>query len=137
MARISRSVKKGVCPLPYEWDVRDRLTAVEERDGSDDLEKRTAYEYCVTCGGSMTDRIEYNGSLVLQSWLRYEYEGLNLLRIDELYDGDDHLTGESDPGTGFGPERRRGGGRVGSVSVSETVAQGGVSPESGAFSLHF
>jgi len=37
----------------------------------------------------MRERIEYDndtgGSIV--SWLRYEYEGLNLLRIDQLYDG--------------------------------------------------
>jgi len=36
---------------------------------------------------------------VQRSWLRYEYDGLNLLRIDERYDGDDPPDGldENDP----------------------------------------
>ena len=37
----------------------------------------------------MRERIEYEylSGWVVKSWLRYEYEGLNLLRIDQLYDG--------------------------------------------------
>ncbi len=37
----------------------------------------------------MSERIEYaSDMLTIVSWLRYEYDGLNLLRIDERYDGE-------------------------------------------------
>ena len=46
-------------------------------------------KYCQTCGGAMSERIEYaSDMLTIVSWLRYEYDGLNLLRIDERYDGE-------------------------------------------------
>jgi RHS repeat-associated protein len=47
----------------------------------------------------LSERIKRDGSLNVLSWLRYEYEGLELLRIDERYDGDDAGTaiGDDDP----------------------------------------
>ena len=45
----------------------------------------------------MRERIEYDNDTggVIVSWLRYEYEGLNLLRIDQLYDGNSSGTIDS------------------------------------------
>jgi len=37
----------------------------------------------------MSERIEYASDMqTIVSWVRYEYDGLNLLRIDERYDGE-------------------------------------------------
>jgi len=50
-----------------------------------------SYEYCLSCDGALSKRYEFDdtgtgsdlGALV--SGLRYEYDGLNLLRVDEIY----------------------------------------------------
>jgi len=51
--------------------------------------------YSPYCGGALTERIEYNATTggTILSWLRYEYEGLNLLRIDERWDDDNPADG--------------------------------------------
>ena len=75
----------------YSWDVQDRLTqVVKDVAGSTANDKRVEYTYCPACGGAMRERIEYtyNNGWVVKSWLRYEYDGLNLLRIDERYDNE-------------------------------------------------
>ena len=74
----------------YGWDIQDRLISVsKDVAGTETGDQKVEYAYCPSCGGAMRERIEYDndtgGSIV--SWLRYEYEGLNLLRIDQLYDG--------------------------------------------------
>jgi RHS repeat-associated protein len=74
----------------YTWDVQDRLTKVLKEDadfGGTDL-LTAEYAYCPACGGALRYRIEKDGSGNVISWLRYEYEGLNLLRIDQVYDKD-------------------------------------------------
>ena len=75
----------------YAWDAQDRLVSVERDDNTGTGEDvRVEYKYCQTCGGAMSERIEYAGDmLTIVSWLRYEYDGLNLLRIDERYDSDE------------------------------------------------
>jgi len=85
----------------YEWDASDRLTEVEKEYTIPHTHLFTVeYKYCPTCGGAMTERIQRDGVYhTITSWLRYEYEGLNLLRIDERYDDDDPADGidEDDP----------------------------------------
>jgi len=74
----------------YVWGAQDRLVRVEKDDrtgAGGDL--KVEYKYCQTCGGAMSERIEYASDMqTVVSWLRYEYDGLNLLRIDERYDGE-------------------------------------------------
>jgi RHS repeat-associated protein len=75
----------------YTWDVQDRLVKVEKENGGfggTDL-KTIEYQYCPACGGAMTDRIEKDENGAITSWVRYEYEGLNLIRMDQMYDGSD------------------------------------------------
>ena len=76
----------------YSWDVQDRMTgAVKDDQTGADNDLKVEYVYCPSCGGALSERIEYDddsGGAVV-SWLRYEYDGLNLLRIDEKYDGED------------------------------------------------
>ena len=84
----------------YYRDAQDRLIAVEKDDLDTDQDALVKYKYCQTCGGAMSERIEYASDMqTIVSWLRYEYDGLNLLRIDEKYDGDDPPDGldENDP----------------------------------------
>ena len=56
--------------------------------GTETGDQKVEYTYCPSCGGAMRERIEYEylSGWVVKSWLRYEYDGLNLLRIDERYD---------------------------------------------------
>jgi len=74
----------------YAWDAQDRLVKVEKDDRTGAGEDvKVEYKYCQTCGGAMSERIEYASDMqTIVSWLRYEYDGLNLLRIDEKYDGE-------------------------------------------------
>jgi len=74
----------------YNWDAQDRLVRVEKDDKTQaDEDRKVEYKYCQTCGGAMSERIEYASDMqTIVSWLRYEYDGLNLLRIDERYDGE-------------------------------------------------
>lgn len=74
----------------YTWDREDHLTKVVKEDGEFGTDILTVeYGYCASCGGAMKYRIERNGDGDVVSWLRYEYDGMNLLRIDEVYDYDD------------------------------------------------
>jgi RHS repeat-associated protein len=56
-----------------------------------------AYRYCLSCDGAMSDRIEYNSNNVVISWRQYEYDGLNLLKIDEKYDTGGGVIDQNDP----------------------------------------
>jgi len=46
------------------------------------------YQYCLSCDGALSKRLKYDSSDDLESAWRYEYDGLNLLRLDEVYDYD-------------------------------------------------
>jgi RHS repeat-associated protein len=76
----------------YYWDTQDRLVMVTKQNGplgQGPYVVCVEYKYCASCGGALSERIAYgsDGATVL-SWLRYQYHGLNLLRIDERYDSD-------------------------------------------------
>jgi RHS repeat-associated protein len=72
----------------YSWDTQDRLTKVEKYDEvGEEYDVCVEYKYCPSCGGALSERIEYESDRsTVKSWLRYQYHGLNLLRIDEKYD---------------------------------------------------
>jgi len=46
------------------------------------------YQYCLSCDGALSKRLQYNSSDQLTSEKRYEYDGLNLVRVDERCDAD-------------------------------------------------
>ena len=52
------------------------------------LDGYVEYEYCLSCDGALSKRLQYDDSDDLEIAWRYEYDGLNLLRIDEVYDAD-------------------------------------------------
>ena len=82
----------------YGWDIQDRLISVtKDVAGTEAGDQKVEYTYCPSCGGAMRERIEYDNDTggAIVSWLRYEYEGLNLLRIDQLYDGNSSGTIDS------------------------------------------
>ena len=82
----------------YGWDIQDRLISVtKDVAGTETGDQKVEYTYCPSCGGAMRERIEYDNDTggAIVSWLRYEYEGLNLLRIDQLYDGNSSGTIDS------------------------------------------
>jgi hypothetical protein len=67
--------------------------AVKYAGGSANNAGSVDYEYCLSCDGALSKRLEYgpgSGSArgTLLAGLRYEYDGLNVLRVDELYDND-------------------------------------------------
>jgi RHS repeat-associated protein len=74
----------------YYWDTQDRLIKVEKYDeAAEEYDVCVEYKYCPSCGGALSERIEYESDRShVKSWLRYQYHGLNLLRIDEKYDTD-------------------------------------------------
>ncbi len=65
--------------------------AIKYENGSSNNAGSVSYEYCLSCDGALSKRFEFDdtgtgsdlGALV--SGLRYEYDGLNLLRVDEIY----------------------------------------------------
>jgi len=72
----------------YEWNPRDQMTKAEKRNSADAYAGKVEYGYCLTCGGALAYRKEYSTtvSTTITSWKRYEYDGINLLRVDEKYD---------------------------------------------------
>ncbi|NUN98845.1 MAG: hypothetical protein HUU16_22050 [Candidatus Omnitrophica bacterium] len=71
------------------------MTKAEKFTGtSDTYAGKVEYEYCLSCDGALSKRREYSttqsGNIIQER--RYEYDGLNLLRVDELYDNDSNLT---------------------------------------------
>jgi len=51
---------------------------------------KVEYRYCLACDGAMTERVEYHTSVstTVANWRRFEYDGIQLLRVDERYDSD-------------------------------------------------
>jgi len=76
----------------YTYNIRNELTQVEKRTGtgSGTYAGKEVYEYCLSCDGALSVWKTYGaGSAVYPtSWRRYEYDGLNLLRMDERCDND-------------------------------------------------
>ncbi len=75
----------------YEWNPRDQMElAVKWVDGSIYHSGRVEYRYCLSCDGALSERIEREAGsgtgTPIVSWQRYEYHGLDLLRVDERYD---------------------------------------------------
>ena len=73
----------------YEWDRENRMTKVTEWTGTEASETKQfeiEYRYCPSCSGALSARIKKDSDGDIESWLRYEYSGLELLRIDEVYD---------------------------------------------------
>jgi RHS repeat-associated protein len=71
----------------YTWNPRNQMSKVEKFTGTGDtFAGKVEYQYCLSCDNALSERIEYNSSSVITSWKRYEYDGLNLLRVDEHYD---------------------------------------------------
>ena len=71
----------------YQWNPRDQMKKASKYvNGS--LDGYVEYEYCLSCDGALSKRLEYDASDQLTSAKRYEYDGLNLLRMDEVYDSD-------------------------------------------------
>ncbi|MCA9414073.1 MAG: hypothetical protein KC944_22860, partial [Candidatus Omnitrophica bacterium] len=102
MRRKLEPAKKGTSPSvseiseewKYKWNPRDQMTQAMKWEGSaasTDNVGAVSYEYCLSCDGALSKRFEFDdtgtgsdlGALV--SGLRYEYDGLNLLRVDEIY----------------------------------------------------
>jgi len=70
----------------YEWDSEDRLVKVVQKNGGGTVQKTVEYAYCPACGGNRTHNIVKSSTGAVTSWLRYETEGLNQLRVDERWD---------------------------------------------------
>jgi RHS repeat-associated protein len=73
----------------YTWNPRDQLTKVEKRTGTGagTYAGQVEYAYCLSCDGALAYRKEYDQTSET-SIRRYEYDGLKLLRVDEVYDSD-------------------------------------------------
>jgi len=83
----------------FTWNPRKEMTLAEKFSGTNDTYAgKVAYIYCLTCDGALSQRIEYSPtvSTTITSWKRYEYDGLNLLRVDERYDNDVPTNGIDD-----------------------------------------
>jgi len=74
---------------------RDQMTKAEKRNSADAYAGKVEYGYCLTCGGALAYRKEYSTtvSTTITSWKRYEYDGINLLRVDEKCDDDNPTNG--------------------------------------------
>ncbi|MCG3196565.1 MAG: hypothetical protein GHCLOJNM_01041 [bacterium] len=75
----------------YTWNPRDQMTKAEKFTGtSDTYAGKVEYEYCLSCDGALSKRREYStsqsGNIIEER--RYEYDGLNLLRVDQRVDTD-------------------------------------------------
>ncbi|MBV6481478.1 MAG: hypothetical protein DIKNOCCD_01201 [bacterium] len=69
--------------------MRNQMTKAERFIGtSDTYVGKVEYRYCLSCDSALSERIEYSpsSSTTITSWRRYEYDGLNVLRVDEKYD---------------------------------------------------
>jgi len=86
----------------YYWNPRDQLKrAVKYVNGSANNSGSVRYEYCLSCDGALSKRLQFGAGTgsdegALQSGVRYEYDGLNLLRMDQLYDNDSNGLEEND-----------------------------------------
>ncbi|MCG3197801.1 MAG: hypothetical protein GHCLOJNM_02292 [bacterium] len=72
----------------YTWTPRDQMRYATKYNAADAFSGRVEYKYCLSCDGALSERIEYNPSWTVVSHRRYEYDGLNLVRLDERYDAD-------------------------------------------------
>lgn len=76
------------------------MTLTERFTGtSDTYAGKVAYRSCLSCDSVLSERIEYSpsSSTTITNWKRYEYDGLNLLRVDEKYDTAGGSIDENDP----------------------------------------
>ena len=71
----------------YQWNPRDQMTKASKYVNAS-LDGYVEYEYCLSCDGALSKRLKYDDSDDLEMAWRYEYDGLNLLRMDEVYDSD-------------------------------------------------
>ena len=71
----------------YNWNPRDQMKQATKYVNTA-LAGYVKYEYCLSCDGALSKRLQYNSSDELTSEKRYEYDGLNLLRVDERCDAD-------------------------------------------------
>jgi len=71
----------------YAWNPRDQMKQATKYVNAA-LAGYVKYEYCLSCDGALPKRLQYNSSDELTSEKRYEYDGLNLLRVDERCDAD-------------------------------------------------
>ncbi|MCA9441840.1 MAG: hypothetical protein KC964_13610 [Candidatus Omnitrophica bacterium] len=73
----------------YTWNPWNHLTKAEWRTGTGTgtYAGKVEYRYSLI-DGTLAERIDYNDSVstTVDSWRRYEYNGLQLLRVDERYD---------------------------------------------------
>ncbi|MCG3198068.1 MAG: hypothetical protein GHCLOJNM_02562 [bacterium] len=72
----------------YTWNVRDQMTRAVKYTNTANNVGSVEYEYCLSCDGALSKRFQFAGGTganpgALQSGRRYEYDGLNLLRVDE------------------------------------------------------
>ena len=84
----------------FTWNPRNQMTLAERFAGTNDTYAgKVAYRYCLSCDSVLSERIEYSPtvSTTITSWKRYEYDGLNLLRVDERYDTAGGALGDQDP----------------------------------------
>jgi hypothetical protein len=93
VTRMKKSVMDGdweeVLRFDFAWNPTDQMTrAVKYENGSANNSGSVAYEYCLSCDGALAHRKEYDTgvSTKVDSWKRYEYDGMKLLRVDEKYD---------------------------------------------------
>ena len=78
--------------LPF-WDYGNRMTSAIRKNSEEIPQVTIEYTYCGTCGGALRTRKKTDETGTVTSWLRFEYEGINLLRIDERYDDDTPVDG--------------------------------------------
>ncbi|MCK6496541.1 hypothetical protein L6Q85_09820 [bacterium] len=80
--------------------MRNQMTKAERFSGTNDTYAgKVAYRYCLSCDSVLSERIEYSptSSTTIIKWWRYEYDGLNCLRMDERYDTAGGPIGDQDP----------------------------------------
>ena len=71
----------------YDWNPRDQMKQATKYVNTA-LAGYVEYQYCLSCDGALSKRLQYNSSSQLTSEKRYEYDGINLLRVDERCDAD-------------------------------------------------
>jgi len=83
--------------LECKWNPRNQLArAISYGSGANNVGS-VDYQYCLSCDGALSVRMQYAAGTgadpgALTSHRRYEYDGLNLLRIDELCDANGNGT---------------------------------------------
>ncbi|MCK6496536.1 hypothetical protein L6Q85_09795 [bacterium] len=84
----------------FTWNPRNQMTLAERFTGTNDTYAgKVTYRYCLSCDSVLSERIEYSPtvSTTITSWKRYEYDGLNLLRMDGRYDTAGGALDDNDP----------------------------------------